>query len=88
VDSTPRQLWLARALGLPEPRHAHVPLVLGPDGSRLAKRHGAVTLREVSAPDAVRWMGASLGLRGATAREMLDGFDPPGLPREPTVWPG
>jgi hypothetical protein len=36
----------------------------------------------------VRWMGASLGLRGATAREMLDGFDPPGLPREPTVWPG
>ena len=88
LDSTPRQLWLARALGLPEPAHAHVPLVLGKDGARLAKRHGAVTLREVSPPDAVRWMGASLGLRGATSHEMLDGFDPAALPREPTVWPG
>src|SRR5215217_7813749 len=46
VDSTPRQLYLARALGLGEPSYAHVPLVLGPDGARLAKRHGAVTLRE------------------------------------------
>ena len=49
LDSTPRQLFLARMLGLPEPSHAHVPLVLGPDGARLAKRHGAVTLREVPA---------------------------------------
>ena len=32
AESTPRQLWLARALGLPEPAYAHVPLVLGPDG--------------------------------------------------------
>jgi glutamyl-tRNA synthetase len=88
IDSTPRQLWLARALGLPQPAHAHVPLVLGPDGARLAKRHGAVTLRDVSAGDALRWMASSLGLRGATPREMLDGFDPAALPREPTVWPG
>jgi glutamyl-tRNA synthetase len=86
IDSTPRQLWLARALGLPEPSFAHVPLVLGPDGSRLAKRHGAVTLRDVDAGDAVRWMGASLGLPGATPREMLAGFDPAALPREPTVF--
>ena len=47
VDSTPRQLWLARALGVAEPAYAHVPLVLGVDGRRLAKRHGDVTLREV-----------------------------------------
>ncbi len=41
VDSTPRQLLLAYLLGLPvAPRYAHVPLVLGPDGRRLAKRHG------------------------------------------------
>src|SRR3954449_4423966 len=54
IDSTPRQLWLARVLGAPEPSHAHVPLVLGPDGSRLAKRHGAVTLRDVDPGGAVR----------------------------------
>ena len=47
LDSTPRQLFLARALGVSEPAHAHVPLVLGADGARLAKRHGDVTLREV-----------------------------------------
>jgi glutamyl-tRNA synthetase len=46
LDSTPRQLHLARLLGAPEPAHAHVPLMLGPDGARLAKRHGAVTLAD------------------------------------------
>jgi glutamyl-tRNA synthetase len=86
VDSTPRQLWLFRALGLPEPSFAHVPLVLGPDGQRLAKRHGDVTLREVAPADAVAWMGASLGLP-RTVQEMLSAFDPDALPREPTVWP-
>lgn len=88
LDSTPRQLWLARALGLPEPAYAHVPLVLGPDGRRLAKRHGDVTLREVAPADAVAWMGASLGLRGATASDFLEQFDPDALPREPTTFAG
>lgn len=47
LSSTARQLWLARELGLKAPSSfAHVPLMLGPDGKRLAKRHGAVTLRE------------------------------------------
>jgi glutamyl-tRNA synthetase len=46
LDSTPRQLWLAGRLGLPDVAFAHVPLVLGADGARLAKRHGAVTLRD------------------------------------------
>ena len=55
-------------LGLPEPAYAHVPLVLGPDGARLAKRHGDVTLREVLArATRVRWMARSLGLRGRGA---------------------
>ena len=86
ADSTPRQLWLARALGLPEPSHAHVPLVLGPDGARLAKRHGDVTLREVPPAAALAWMGESLGLAGATPRDWLAGFDPAGLPRADTVF--
>jgi glutamyl-tRNA synthetase len=85
LDSTPRQLFLARLLGLPEPAHAHVPLVLGADGARLAKRHGAVTLREVDAGRAVAWMARSLGRPEArTARDLLEGFDPAALPREPT----
>jgi len=49
LDSTPRQLWLADRLGMRRPRHAHVALMLGPDGARLAKRHGAVTLADRAA---------------------------------------
>ena len=67
LDTTPRQLLLQRLLGLPPPAYAHVPLVLGPDGARLAKRHGAVTLADRAArgetpADALAWMAASLGL--------------------------
>ncbi|HEX5617716.1 MAG TPA: tRNA glutamyl-Q(34) synthetase GluQRS [Solirubrobacteraceae bacterium] len=82
VDSTPRQLYLARLLGLSEPRHTHVPLVLGPDGARLAKRHGDVTLREVDPAAAREWMARTLGLGS------LDpgAFDPATLNREPTRW--
>jgi glutamyl-tRNA synthetase len=92
ADSTPRQILLARMLGLPEPRYAHVPLVLGPDGQRLAKRHGAVTLSDrEEGPEEVRvWMARSLGLAEAgempTTDDLLARFDPDRLPREPTVW--
>lgn len=41
LDSTPRQILLQRALGLPTPRHAHLPLVLGPDGRKLSKSDAA-----------------------------------------------
>jgi len=44
VPSTPRQLLVYRLLGLPPPSFAHVPLVVRPDGRRLAKRHGDVHL--------------------------------------------
>jgi glutamyl-tRNA synthetase len=86
ADSTPRQIWLARTLGVPVLAYAHVPLVLGADGRRLAKRHGDVTLREVGAADALAWMAASLGLRGRSAAELLDGFDPAAIPRQPTTF--
>jgi glutamyl-tRNA synthetase len=67
LDSTPRQLWLGAQLGLAAPRHAHVALMLGPDGERLAKRHGAVTLADrtelgQSAADVRDELAASLGL--------------------------
>jgi glutamyl-tRNA synthetase len=87
LDTTPRQILLARALGLDRPAYAHVPLVLGPDGSRLAKRHGSVTLDRVHPEAALRWMAATLGMAGAgSAAAMLDGFDPAALPRAPTRW--
>ena len=92
VDSTPRQVLLARLLGLPEPTYAHVPLVLGPDGRRLAKRHGAVSLSDQDeGPDEVRaWMASTLGLAGVGDMPSLDDlisrFEPDLLPREPTVW--
>ncbi len=67
LDSTPRQVWLQRRLGLDTPGYAHVPLLLGPDGSRLAKRHGAVTLADRAAlgesPSQVRaLLAAQVGL--------------------------
>lgn len=93
LDTTPRQVWLARRLGLPVPAYAHVPLVLGPDGERLAKRHGAVTLSDlVSAgvpPAAVLdELAAGLGLvpPGTHVRALADlipGFVPEALPTVP-----
>lgn len=47
LSSTPRQIYLQQLLGLPTPTYAHVPLVVGPAGDRLAKRDGAVTAREL-----------------------------------------
>jgi glutamyl-tRNA synthetase len=87
LESTPRQIFLAQALGLEPPGYAHVPLVLGPDGARLAKRHGAVTLEALEPAAVLRWMAATLGMDGATtAAEMRECFDPAALPREPTRW--
>jgi glutamyl-tRNA synthetase len=67
IDTTARQLHVARRLGLREPSYAHVPLMLGPDGARLAKRHGAVTLADraaqgETADDVRALLAASVGL--------------------------
>jgi glutamyl-tRNA synthetase len=93
LDSTPRQVWLAGALGVPAPAHAHVPLVLGPDGARLAKRHGAVTLADrPESPAQVRGLlAASVGLAqpgsAPAPGELLERFRDRGaaLPTEPWV---
>ncbi len=46
VNNTPRQVNILEALGKEPPRYAHVPMILGDDGSRLSKRHGAVSVLE------------------------------------------
>ena len=44
INNTPRQINIYRALGAEPPEYAHVPLIMGPDGARLSKRHGAVSV--------------------------------------------
>lgn len=46
LNNTPRQINILAALGKTPPRYAHVPMILGDDGSRLSKRHGAVSVME------------------------------------------
>lgn len=91
LSSAPRQAHLAHLLGLPEPSYAHVPLAVNPQGARLAKRDGAVTLRDrlergESAAEVVGRIGESLGLTGCrSATDVLERWDPATLPREPWV---
>jgi glutamyl-tRNA synthetase len=88
LASTPRQVFLAGLLGIVPPGYTHVPLVLGPDGERLAKRHGAVTLADAGSPAEVRsLLAASLDLARpgevVSAEVLLDRFDPDRLSRRP-----
>ena len=95
LDGTPRQAWLCGVLGLAVPAHVHVPLVLGPDGERLAKRHGAVTRAEladagIGPAGLLALLASSLGLAGpdeaVDAGTLLDRFDPDAVPTEPWVF--
>ena len=65
VSNTPRQLMLLRALGAEPPVYAHIPLLHGPDGKKLSKRHGAASVQAVRdegyLPEAVRNYIALLG---------------------------
>jgi glutamyl-tRNA synthetase len=79
LDSSARQILLQRALELPTPTYAHVPLVLGPDGERLAKRYGTAPTE-----DPLPWLASSLGIeagRSASAAALLPDFDPASIPR-------
>ena len=88
LSSSPRQAHLARLLGLPVPAYVHVPLAFGPDGQRLAKRHGGTTLETLDPTTAFGLLAASLDRPEArTTAELLDGFDLRTLPREPWVVP-
>jgi glutamyl-tRNA synthetase len=46
LNNTPRHINLFRALGLEPPRYAHIPMIAGPDGAKLSKRHGATSILE------------------------------------------
>jgi glutamyl-tRNA synthetase len=94
LDSTPRQIWLYRALGYPVPRFAHVPLLFGPDGTRLSKRHGAVTLAGIRAAGTpaevvvghLAYLSGLLDRPEPVRPEQLAGaFDLARIPREPVV---
>jgi glutamyl-tRNA synthetase len=94
VPSTPRQLLLYRALGLQPPAFTHVPLVVGPDGRRLAKRHGDTRLAALRTagvrPEMLMgllawscdWLDA---IRPVTVPELLPLFRWETIPREPFV---
>ncbi|MCT2056212.1 tRNA glutamyl-Q(34) synthetase GluQRS [Dermabacter hominis] len=72
--------------------YIHVPLALNTEGARLAKRDGAVTLRDrldkgESPEDVAETIGNSLGLPGCrSARDILEAFDPDALPRAPWIY--
>lgn len=96
LDSAARQLLLYRALGLaPEPAYAHLPLVVGPDGKRLSKRHGDSRVDRYrgrgAPPEAVigllaRWCGLEAPGGRMSAREFLAAFDLSRLPKAPAVF--
>ncbi len=94
IPSTPRQLLLYQALGMRPPHFTHVPLVVGPDGRRLAKRHGdtrLATLRAagVEAETLVGLLAWSCGwlpnVQPIAARELIPLFQISNIPPQPLV---
>ncbi len=76
LSNTPKQVLLYRALGAPAPIFAHVPLILGPDRTRLSKRHGATSVgayaEEGFLPEAFRNFLVLLGWSSGDDTELLD----------------
>src|ERR1700756_4035044 len=84
LNNTPRQMNMLLALGAPVPEYAHVPMILGPDGAKLSKRHGAVSVlqyeEEGYLPDALLNYLVRLGWSHGdqevfTRGEMIAAFD-------------
>ena len=96
LETTVRQIWLFDRLGLTAPcGYAHVPLMLGDDGQRLAKRHGSVTLEErlesgQSIRSLVGEMAASVGIAepglDLMPEELLPGFELEKVRFSPSRW--
>lgn len=85
------QIHLQQLLGYPTPDYVHVPLVIGPDGERLAKRHGAVTLEDlqhhgVEAHHVLAVLAESLGCASGAVRsatDLIESFDISRIPHTP-----
>jgi glutamyl-tRNA synthetase len=94
LSITPSQVALAQLLEIPVPRYLHVPLVVGPDGQRLAKRHGAITLADLvatglTAEDVRLQLAASLGIDTAdrpNPADVVRRFAIGSIPRAPFTW--
>lgn len=96
LSNTPKQVLLYRALGLPEPVFGHVPLILGPDGKRLSKRHGATAVGDYAAegilPEAMMNFLALLGWSPGDDREfmsveeLVQAFDPERILKKSSVF--
>ena len=76
ISNTPKQILLYRALGAPIPNFGHIPLILGPDKTRLSKRHGATSVMAYQEqgilPEAMRNFLALLGWSPGNDQEMFD----------------
>src|SRR5215213_5892675 len=96
ISNTPRQLMIMKALGAEPPTYAHLPLLHGPDGKKLSKRHGAASVQELRAagylPEAVRNYIALLGwgydesTTFFTTDELIERFDLRRVSRNPAVF--
>lgn len=94
LSSTPRQLWLQEQLALPHPEYGHLPLLLAPDGRRLAKRDRDLELgqlqAQLTAPELVGRLAFAANLidrpQAITPRELIPLFSWEKLPREDLVW--
>ena len=95
VNNTPRQINILRALGAELPRYGHVPMILGPDGEKLSKRHGAVSVMEYDRlgylPQAMLNYLARLGWSHGndelfTQEQFIEWFDPAHLSRSAAQW--
>jgi len=95
VNNTPRQINILRALGAELPRYGHVPMILGPDGDKLSKRHGAVSVTQYREagylPEAMLNYLARLGWSHGdeelfTREQLVAWFDGEHLARSPAQW--
>jgi glutamyl-tRNA synthetase len=95
VNNTPRQINILEALGAELPAYAHVPMILGPDGEKLSKRHGAVSVMQYDEqgylPEAVinylARLGWSHGDEEIFSREQLvQWFDAEHISHSPAQW--
>jgi glutamyl-tRNA synthetase len=75
IPNTPKQILIQEALGFPRPQYAHIPLILGPDRTKLSKRHGATSISEYKKqgylPEAIINFMALLGWNPGDNREFF-----------------